>query len=295
MNKLLKLKEDFLTGNTLKQNYIEQMYEFHKYLYEYPSLLKQSLANSITISENGVWVEMKNTGIKLICIKDDRGNIALSELNFGEYEERLWDKTFNLLKNPRTCLDIGGNIGYFSLYFSAKFTNCQIYTFETSPKNFKHLKDNLKLNNTNNISAHNIGLTNECKQMEMFYNPEASGSSSLKDLLENKSTYKVICEFNTLDNFVKENQIENIDFIKCDVEGAEKFVYEGGLKTIEKFHPTIYSEMLRKWSAKFSYHPNDIIKIMNQFNYECFAISAGTFNKISEVTEDTIETNFIFM
>ena len=42
-------------------------------------------------------------------------------------------------------------------------------------------------------------------------------------------------------------------------------------------------------------HSNDIIKIMKEFNYSCYAISDTTFDKITEVTDDTVETNFIFM
>ena len=78
------------------------------------------------------------------------------------------------------------------------------------------------------------------------------------------------------------------------MEGAEKLVYEGGLKTLEEHKPIIYSEMLRKWSAKFNYHPNDIINMLKTIGYECYAISDKTYRKIEEVTEDTVETNYIF-
>ncbi len=294
-NVLLKLKAEYTSGNLEKRDYMEKMYDYHKHLFEYRELLKQSLAKNVTITEDNVIVEMQDTGIKLCCVKEDREIIPLAELNFGKYEEKLWDKTFSLLPPPETVFDIGANIGYFSLYFSSKFPKTKIYAFEPIPNTFKHLNKNLEINNSKNITPLNIGLSDTKKTVEMFYNPEACGSSSLENLLENKSTYKVETQFNTLDDFVKENNIDNIDFIKCDVEGAEKFVYEGGLKTIEKFHPIIYSEMLRKWSAKFSYHPNDIIKIMKEFNYSCYAISDTTFDKITEVTDDTVETNFIFM
>ena len=290
---LTALKTQFLNGEISKYNFMDEMSKIHNYLFDYCQLIKDSCASKIEITENDVIVELE-TGIKLLCIKNDKGIIPLTILNFGEYEEKLWNKTAELIGKPRTVLDIGGNIGYFSLYFARKFPQTQFYCFEPIPNNYKYLCKNLELNHSQNIKAFNIGLSNVCQTMEMFYNPEGCGSSSLRDLLEASCTYKVPCEFTTLDNFVAENHIENIDFIKCDVEGAEKFVYEGGLKTLEKFKPTIYSEMLRKWSAKFNYHPNDIINLLKPLGYKCYAISKNSFAPIEQVTEETVETNFIF-
>jgi FkbM family methyltransferase len=294
MNRLLELKESFLKEEITKYDYMEKMNECHRLLFLYRDLIDKSIVKSIQITRDGVVVEVTQTGIKLFCIKDDKGIIPITILNFGHYEERLWKKTVKLLDNPKTIFDIGGNIGYFSLYFSHYFPKAQFYTFEPIPNTFKFLRKNLELNGNQNINAFKIGLSNKKQSMEMFYNPEGSGSSSLRNLLMEKCTKKIICKFSTLDNFVAENKVKNIDFIKCDVEGAEKFVFEGGMQTIQKFKPLIFSEMLRKWSRKFNYHPNEIIKLLKNLNYECYAISDKTFKKIKEVTEDTIETNFIF-
>lgn len=294
MNKLVDIKEQFAKNEINKYEFMDKMNFCHRSLFEYQDLINDSLASCIQITKDNVIVEMEKTGIRLCCIKDDRGIIPLTILNFGAYEEALWEKTFSLLGSPKTIFDIGGNIGYFSLFFSKRFPDAQFYTFEPIPNTFKYLKKNLAINNSKNIKAFNMGLTDKKQNMEMFFNPEGSGSSSLRDLLEADCTKKITCEFSTLDDFVQENKIEAIDFIKCDVEGAEKFVYEGGIKTIEKFHPVIYSEMLRKWSAKFNYHPNDIIKFFKDLRYDCYAISENTFEKITEVTDETVETNFIF-
>lgn len=191
-------------------------------------------------------------------------------------------------------MDIGGNIGYFSLYMSKKLPNTEFYTFEPIEKTYNYLEKNLKLNNASKIKAFNFGLSSEEQEMEMFYNPHLCGNSSLKNLSDEDYIEKIICKFTTLDNFVEKHNIKNIDFIKCDVEGAEKFVFEGGLKTLERFKPVIFTEMLRKWSAKFNYHPNDIIALLKPLGYKCYAISEDTFYETDKVTENTVETNFVF-
>ena len=80
------------------------------------------------------------------------------------------------------------------------------------------------------------------------------------------------------------------------MEGAELLVYKGGLQTINAFKPIVFTEMLRKWSAKFGYHPNDIIALFALQGYECF-INNGNhqLSEIKEVTESTANTNFFFL
>ena len=53
--------------------------------------------------------------------------------------------------------------------------------------------------------------------------------------------------------------------------------------------------MLRKWSKKFDYHPNDIIDLLKGAGYSCYAIQENALSLISQVTDDTIETNFLFL
>lgn len=53
--------------------------------------------------------------------------------------------------------------------------------------------------------------------------------------------------------------------------------------------------MLRKWSKKFDYHPNDIIDLLKSVGYSCYAIEENSLGYISQVTDDTMETNFLFL
>ncbi len=86
-----------------------------------------------------------------------------------------------------------------------------------------------------------------------------------------------------------------IDLIKCDVEGAELFVFQGGMKAIAKCRPIIFCEMLRKWAAKFAYHPNDIVALLRDAGYRCFAAENGTLVEVIRVDDTTQATNFFFL
>lgn len=70
----------------------------------------------------------------------------------------------------------------------------------------------------------------------------------------------------------------------------------GGVDFISKSLPVIFSEMLRKWSAKFGYTPNDIIKLMEEMGYGCFAVTNGAgLRECPVVDESTVETNYFFL
>ncbi len=72
-------------------------------------------------------------------------------------------------------------------------------------------------------------------------------------------------------------------------------MFQGGLKAIKRDTPIVFSEMLRKWSAKFDYHPNEIISLLSDIGYDCFVVKNGGLEKFVSMDESTKETNFFFL
>lgn len=117
----------------------------------------------------------------------------------------------------------------------------------------------------------------------------------MKNIGASPNVHVMPCEVRRMDNFVEDNNIDRLDFVKCDVEGAELLVLKGGLETITTHKPIIFLEMLRKWAAKFSYHPNDIITIMNDIGYSCYVSEGVRLIPFGLVDEDTVFTNYFFV
>ena len=128
------------------------------------------------------------------------------------------------VKNEAVVFDIGAFKGDTAYFFSKKCSNkARIYAFEPDENNYKVLlkiKDKYKLNN---VIASNI----------LFSNSETEINFLSMDL--NRPAIKM--KSTTIDKFVEENNIEKIDYIKMDVEGAERNILEGSIKTIKKFKP----------------------------------------------------------
>jgi hypothetical protein len=115
------------------------------------------------------------------------------------------------------------------------------------------------------------------------------------NLRETENFIKVKCSVKRLDDVFPSLGVNRLDFIKCDVEGSELLVFQGGYETIKKYKPMIFSEMLRKWASKFNYHPNKIISSLKDLGYRCFIIRNGQLNEFFKMDDKTLETNFLFL
>ena len=178
---------------------------------------------------------------------------------------------FSLINNSDTVFDIGGNIGWYSISLYKAKTNIHIHTFEPIPSTYESLINNIKINDAK-IRANNIGLSNKKQELTFYFYKEGLGGASARIMDKNRTNIEVVCHVDTLDNYFQEQKLDALDFIKCDVEGAELFMFQGGIKTIEKYKPIIFSEMLRKWAKKFNYHPNDIIHLLQNIGYNCYFV-----------------------
>lgn len=288
-------KQAFLEGSLSKPEFISSMHErYHQLLFAYSHYIKETDIASIEITDDSVIMVTRQHGFKLLCNPHDQRTVPIEILNFGAYEQEELECIFNLLSSTSVILDIGANCGYYSLHLARHYPSSHVYAFEPVPVTFENLQRNLDLNHISNVTAYNIGLSNKAGTLPIYFYKEGSGNSSLHNLSNGQEVVQVDCEFRTLDSYIGKIP-EQIDFIKCDVEGAELLVLEGGLGMIDKHKPILLFELLRKWAAKFNYHPNDVLQILEKLKYRCFAVESGRIVPIEKIEDSTRQTNFVFL
>lgn len=292
---LSDLKTQYESGKLSKNAYIESMYAQHCLLFNYSDFIKNTNISKIEISDDHVIATFRDSDIKFICVKGDTRLAPWDTINFSQYEKDELAIQFNLIKPTDTVIDIGANLGWYSMHLSKRFPQSKIFAFEPIPNTFHFLNANIQLNGLTNITTIPSGISNQAGEFKIYYNPELSVNASLANVTESPTINTITCAVTTLDQITKQHNIKKIDFIKCDIEGAELFALQGAASILHNNQPIVFCEMLRKWSAKFNYHPNDIIKYMSDLNYNCYVISGANLKAIHEVTENTIETNFIFL
>ena len=267
-------------------------------------LLRGSIVKELCVSDKGMYLRIGRGNAQPVLMhinERDFEEVPITLTCFGKYEQEELDMVLKLLEYYRrdsgfTVFDIGANVGWYTLNIKSYFPDMKVYSFEPGPVTYTRLINNLELNGLDRSYAHNVGFYKENGSCDFYYDEEGSGASSLVDLRERSSVKKISVDMIKMDEWASQNRIDRLDFIKCDVEGSELFVYQGGRETIEKYKPVIFSEMLRKWCRKFGYHPNDIITMLGAVGYGCFVITGnGRLAVIEEVTEETEETNYFFL
>lgn len=298
MNKINKTIELYEKKEIDKADFIKNMYnEHHHKLYEYAEFLHKTDIEKITIENNRVITTSKKHGIKIECDSGDYRIAPIEALNFFDYEKDESDMIEKLIcfeNEKKVFFDIGANIGWYSIMVAKSNRNILVNSFEPIPKTFSSLKGNVKLNSLPNISIHNFGFSDKSGEFDFYYYPEGSGNASSANVTGRSDVEVVKCKVKTLDEYVNASNVQ-IDFIKCDVEGAELLVFKGGLNIIKKNKPIIFSEILRKWSEKFNYNPNEIFNFFRDLGYKAFTVKNDYLEVFGDMDKNTLETNFFFL
>ena len=291
---LSKLKADYKKGELPKTTYIEHMAKVHTILFDYSWLIRETDFAKIEITSDAVLITTKDSGVKMLCMERERRTAPFEILNFGYYEKTEMEMMLRLVKEKSVFFDIGANVGWYTINIAKLVKGVRVFAFEPIQRTFNILEQNIKLNDIQNAAIFNFGLSNKEACLPFYYYPEGSGNASMENVSGRNNIQQITTQVRKLDNFVAEEGVCP-DFIKCDVEGAELLVFRGGEQTISEFKPVVFTEMLRKWSAKFNYHPNELIQFFSGLGYQCFAIRNGRLVQILEITDATVETNFFFL
>jgi FkbM family methyltransferase len=157
--------------------------------------------------------------------------------NFDKNGERVFiDSLLALFKNEggkKVVFDIGANIGEYSQMIKDKSRSLsfdiELHLFEPTRGCFQIISQKFK--DEKNIFLNNFGASNEDGEATIFYDKEQSGLASLYQ--RNLDAYNLelnqseTINLKRLDNYIEEQNITHIDFIKIDIEGHELKAFEG--------------------------------------------------------------------
>jgi FkbM family methyltransferase len=193
---------------------------------------------------------------------------SLYKPKFKEGEKLKWKGSkFEVPKFPKTCeyiggvlilggmysipechveagdivFDVGAYFGFFS-YHAVQKGGKEVYAFEPNPYVFEILKKNAEMW-SDKIKPYQLALSDRNGEADLFISKELGVDSTILENRENsllkfkKYNKKVKVKTMTLDSFVKEYNVERVDFIRIDAEGSERDIIKGAKETIKKFKP----------------------------------------------------------
>lgn len=230
--------------------------------------LKSLLDSKKTIKANfNAWnlayVDLTDIGYPIKLYYGASGIHTLFELK--EYEYHQCSPVIKAMEGD-VVIDAGGCWGDTALYFANEVgPGGKVFSFEFVPGNLNIMNRNLALNPElrDRIEVIEKPLWDQSEQILYC---EVNGPGS-RVSFERSSEADVVVPTITIDDFLEQNQIERVDFIKMDIEGAELNALKGAVRAIEKFRP--------KLAISIYHRPQDFVTIPRfltslNLNYEFY-------------------------
>lgn len=209
----------------------------------------------------------------------------------GIFEKENLEYFGSLIKPGNIILDIGANIGIYSLMASVKTGNIgKVYSFEPADWAINRLKENIRLNKFENIEVIDKAISDISGISDFFIcDDDAYNSIGNKPMREVREVKKV--EITTIDDFLSSRSISHVDIIKIDTEGADYLVLKGAKQLLSSSSPPIiFCEYSRKTIDGFHHSLNEFEEYIKGFNYKIFEIQG---NNLIEFNSSISQSNEI--
>jgi len=156
----------------------------------------------------------------------------------------------------KNIIDIGANIGNHTVVYS-NFTNGTVYSFEPQKEIYDILLKNISINKCDNVKAFNFGISDKEDTFFMNATYESPNNFGSFSIIEQNSQSGIMVECKPIDSF----NIENVGFVKIDVEGHELNVLKGITSLLTRDRPNLIIEI---WDhALITYETFDFLKSIN--------------------------------
>lgn len=201
-----------------------------------------------------------------------RSHLLRRILETGDYEPELARLFASLIQPDRDVIDVGANIGLFTVLTGKMVTAGRVLAAEPTDGAFSRLCGNVERNGVSGRAILYNGLVaqsestatlnivkgrEEYSSMAGIVHPSAAGDMSEAVSIQTRS----------IDSLVAEHGLRPA-LIKVDVEGAEGMVIEGAEKTLKEQRPVVLSEFSRPLLIRNGSSPEKIVALFERCGYQ---------------------------
>lgn len=193
-----------------------------------------------------------------------------------------------IIKPGMKVLDIGANIGFYSMMFSKLVGETgSVYAFEPDKENFRHLKRNTI--GLKNLSINKIAVSNKSGKIKLYISKDLNVDHNTYDNGEKRESVEV--GTTSLDDFFNNNEI--INFIKIDIQGYDYFAILGGEKVIGRSKKIkILSELWPYGLSKAGVQPSVYLDLLKRFNFQIDLPEEKLKNINSKINDNMFSLDF---
>lgn len=150
------------------------------------------------------------------------------------------------------------------------------------------MKSNVELNQLRQVKIEKMAIGNSEDSIALYYNENEKNSGMVTTISDVYSLEEKV-RMTKLDNYVREQNITKIDFIKIDIEGAEYLALLGMEQTLMQYKPMLMIEILEQNNSE---NARKIELFLKQLNYKKYFIDDD--GKLSSTNQNISRNNYIF-
>lgn len=193
--------------------------------------------------------EIRREGEMVLVETPDRDIFWLAEEGYidkcirekGVFEPHSTAVVRSLLKPGWVVLDVGANIGYYTVLMSRLVgASGRVIGFEPTVKFRQRLAQNLAANGLDNVDIFPYGLSDRNLRDEICF---GESSATLHWVPDHPPRAQEEIELRRLDDLFPTLGLSRLDFIKVDIDGHEPAFLEGAWETIENYRPLVLLEV----------------------------------------------------
>lgn len=190
----------------------------------------------------------------------------------GIYEPFETELLKNQIGSGNTVLDIGANIGYYTLIFAKSVgSEGRVFAFEPDPTNFNLLKQNIALNGYQNVTLEQKAVYSANRTMELFLNEDNQSDHRIYQTKIHQPC--VVVDAVSLDNYFRNGQTV-IDLIKMDIQGAEMAALQGMARLLKNNRDIrLVMEFLPTALSRFGTDPKELLTFLSGMGFNFFNIN----------------------
>jgi len=225
----------------------------------------------------------------------------VNKLKKGEIYEKEIRVLKDFVKEGDVVIDIGANCGQYTYHLSKLVgAHGKVFSVEPAEAALKILKNVVYRLRLGNVEIKEVALAEKNSEHDLItpkdrHNLPNIGEAHLQMQGELLNGNKERVKCTTLDELVNSSDFEGrITFIKCDVEGGEMMVFNGGKKLVSKYHPVILCEIEERHTKQYGYTPEALFALLKDLGYKAFVFISDKLVPIQGVQEPEINYVFIY-
>lgn len=230
----------------------------------------------------------------LVRDNEDVGRAIHFTHDFETAETRYLDR---VTQPGATCLDVGANVGYFTMVMAGKATAGTVYAFEPLPLNAALIAASVEMNGFNNVRLVRTAVGADTGEV-VFNQAADSAYSSIHDTGRKPLARQLTVPIVSLDNFLTAEAIGPVDVMKCDVEGAEGLVLDGAAALLAAPERQPAAIMIELYQPNLNLFGVTVAALMGQLaaaGYSAHTLAENGTLIAHDSRSPTARYNFVFL